>query len=61
MEGVGAYGGGKAGGTFDPVSFAQRPQVILRAVSWVSVGPRAVGIGDGRAAGVIWNRISNNQ
>lgn len=32
MEGVGAYGGGKAGGAFDPVTFAQRPQVILRAV-----------------------------
>lgn len=36
MEGVGAYGGGKAGGAFDPISFVQRPQVILRAVSWVS-------------------------
>ncbi|KAJ8959028.1 hypothetical protein NQ318_022282 [Aromia moschata] len=34
MEGVGAYGGGKAGGAFDPVSFAQRPQVVVRAVSW---------------------------
>lgn len=38
MEGVGAYGGGKAGGTFDPVAFAQRPQVVLRAVCWVSGG-----------------------
>lgn len=36
MEGVGAYGGGKAGGAFDPISFVQRPQVILRAVCWVS-------------------------
>ncbi|KAJ8983934.1 hypothetical protein NQ317_008636 [Molorchus minor] len=35
MEGVGAYGGGKAGGTFDPLGFAQKPQVIVRAVSWV--------------------------
>jgi hypothetical protein len=35
MEGVGAYGGGKAGGAFDPISFAQRPQVILRAVCWL--------------------------
>lgn len=37
MEGVGAYGGGKAGGAFDPISFVQRPQVIVRAVSWVSL------------------------
>lgn len=36
MEAVGAYGGGKAGGTFDPIGFIQRPQVILRAVCWVS-------------------------
>lgn len=37
MEGAGgAYGGGKAGGSFDPLSFMQRPQVILRAVCWVS-------------------------
>ncbi|KAF2885209.1 hypothetical protein ILUMI_20965 [Ignelater luminosus] len=35
MEGVGAYGGGKAGGAFDPVAFAKRPQVILRAVCWL--------------------------
>ncbi|KAB0794083.1 hypothetical protein PPYR_13703 [Photinus pyralis] len=35
MESVGAYGGGKAGGTFDPIAFAKRPQVILRAVSWL--------------------------
>ncbi|CAB3361923.1 Hypothetical predicted protein [Cloeon dipterum] len=31
MEG-GAYGGGKAGGAFDPLQFIQRPQVILRAL-----------------------------
>ncbi|XP_068238060.1 synaptogyrin isoform X1 [Palaemon carinicauda] len=30
----GAYGGGKAGAPFDPLSFVQRPQVILRAVTW---------------------------
>lgn len=36
MEGSGAYGGGKAGGVFDPITFVQRPQVILRAVCWVS-------------------------
>ena len=36
MEGLGAYGGGKAGGAFDPVAFVQRPQVVLRAMCWVS-------------------------
>lgn len=30
----GAYGIGKAGGDFNPILFAQRPQVILRAVCW---------------------------
>ncbi|CAH0563800.1 unnamed protein product [Brassicogethes aeneus] len=35
MEAQGAYGGGKAGGAFDPISFVQRPQVILRAVCWL--------------------------
>lgn len=35
MEGIGAYGGGKAGGAFDPVAFIRRPQVILRVVCWV--------------------------
>ncbi|GJQ80921.1 hypothetical protein Trydic_g4738 [Trypoxylus dichotomus] len=35
MEGIGAYGGGKAGGAFDPVAFVRRPQVILRAVCWL--------------------------
>lgn len=34
MEG-GAYGGLKAGGTFDPIAFAQRPQVVLRALCWL--------------------------
>lgn len=29
---TGAYGGGKAGVSFDPIQFVQRPQVILRAV-----------------------------
>ncbi|XP_063981007.1 synaptogyrin [Diachasmimorpha longicaudata] len=32
MDGGGAYGGGKAGAPFDPISFVQRPQVILKAV-----------------------------
>lgn len=36
MEGgAGAYGGGKAGGIFDPITFVQRPQVILRALCWL--------------------------
>ncbi|TSK77073.1 Synaptogyrin-1 [Bagarius yarrelli] len=30
-----AYGAGKAGGVFDPVSFIQQPQPILRFVSWI--------------------------
>jgi len=36
MEGMQAYGAGKAGGAFDPVSFFQQPQTGLRIVSWVS-------------------------
>lgn len=32
----GAYGGGKAGGAFNPITFVQRPQVLLRAACWVS-------------------------
>ncbi|XP_062874649.1 synaptogyrin-1a isoform X1 [Trichomycterus rosablanca] len=30
-----AYGAGKAGGAFDPLSFIQQPQTVLRLVSWV--------------------------
>lgn len=33
----GAYGGGKAGASFDLITFVQRPQVILRGCCWVSV------------------------
>ena len=33
-----AYGSGMAGGSFDPVAFIKRPQVILRIVSWVGIG-----------------------
>lgn len=33
----GAYGGGKAGGAFDPIGFVMRPTVILRAVCWVNI------------------------
>ncbi|XP_041978308.1 synaptogyrin [Aricia agestis] len=35
MEAGGAYGGGKAGGAFDPQAFVQKPQVIVRAVCWL--------------------------
>jgi len=34
----GAYGGGKAGGAFDPLTFAMKPQVVIRALCWVSSG-----------------------
>lgn len=33
MNTGGAYGAGKAGGAFDPLTFIRRPQVILRIVS----------------------------
>lgn len=35
MDVGGAYGGGKAGASFDPITFVQRPQVLLRAFCWV--------------------------
>ncbi|ELT99644.1 hypothetical protein CAPTEDRAFT_163343 [Capitella teleta] len=35
MDAGGAYGAGKATGQFDPIAFVKRPQVILRAVSWL--------------------------
>jgi len=34
MEG-GAFGGGKAGMAFDPISFVQRPQTIVRMLCWL--------------------------
>lgn len=37
MDGGGAYGGGKAGAPFDPITFVQRPHVILKAVCLVSL------------------------
>lgn len=37
MDATGAYGAGKAGAPFDPFTFIQRPQVILRAVCLVSI------------------------
>ncbi|XP_055519085.1 synaptogyrin-1-like isoform X2 [Leucoraja erinacea] len=30
-----AYGAGKAGGAFDPLTFIRQPQTIVRAVSWI--------------------------
>lgn len=36
MQGMQAYGAGKAGGAFDPLTFFQQPQTILRIVCWVS-------------------------
>lgn len=35
MDTSGAYGGGKAGGAFDPQAFIQKPHVIVRAVCWL--------------------------
>lgn len=32
----GAYGGGKAGASFDPITFLQRPTVVFRGVCLVS-------------------------
>ena len=31
----GAYGAGRAGGEFDPVTFVKKPVTILRICSWV--------------------------
>ncbi|KAL9915858.1 synaptogyrin [Glossina fuscipes] len=35
MNAGGAYGGGKAGGAFDPLAFAMKPQVVIRALCWL--------------------------
>lgn len=35
MDGGGAYGAGKATGTFDIVAFVKKPQVIIRVISWL--------------------------
>ncbi|XP_060705326.1 synaptogyrin-1-like isoform X1 [Hemiscyllium ocellatum] len=35
MEAAAAYGAGRAGGAFDPVTFIKQPQTIVRAVSWL--------------------------
>lgn len=42
MDLGGAYGGAKAGAAFDPFTFVQRPQVILRAVCLVSTDTMTV-------------------
>ncbi|XP_078387840.1 synaptogyrin-1-like [Cetorhinus maximus] len=34
METAAAYGAGRAGGAFDPLTFIRQPQTIVRAVSW---------------------------
>lgn len=39
MEG-GSFGAGRAGAALDPVSFARRPQTLLRVASWVSGRPQ---------------------
>ena len=36
-EGGGAYGAGMAGGSFDPLVFIKKPQVILRIGSTVRI------------------------
>lgn len=35
MDELQAYGAGKAGGAFDPVTFFQQPHAILRIVNWL--------------------------
>lgn len=50
MEGGGAYGGQKAGANIDIMLFAQRPLVVLRIVTLVSVD---CGGGMGEGGGII--------
>ncbi|XP_062846505.1 synaptogyrin-3a [Trichomycterus rosablanca] len=35
MDGVGSFGAGRAGSEFDPFSFIQQPQTILRILAWI--------------------------
>lgn len=37
METGGAYGGAKAGSSFDLMQYIQKPTVILRCLCWVSL------------------------
>lgn len=36
MDGFQAYGAGKAGGAFDPLTFIRQPQTVVRILCWVS-------------------------
>lgn len=48
MNGTGSFGAGRAGAAFDPVSFAKRPQTVLRLLAWVrGTGPRQAGTAAG--------------
>ncbi|XP_049895633.1 synaptogyrin-1-like [Epinephelus moara] len=35
MDGFQAYGAGKAGGAFDPLTFIRQPQTIVRIICWL--------------------------
>ncbi|KAB5523227.1 hypothetical protein PHYPO_G00150070 [Pangasianodon hypophthalmus] len=35
MNGTGSYGAGRTGAEFDPITFAKRPQTILRFLAWI--------------------------
>ncbi|KAK2888735.1 hypothetical protein Q8A67_014110 [Cirrhinus molitorella] len=35
QQGIGAYGAGRSGGAFDPLTFIQQPHTGLRIVSWL--------------------------
>ncbi|XP_072513736.1 synaptogyrin-3b [Salminus brasiliensis] len=35
MDGPGSFGAGRAGAAFDPLSFATRPQTVLRLLAWI--------------------------
>jgi hypothetical protein len=35
--GVGAFGGGKAGGAQDPISYVKRPAVVIRITAMVRI------------------------
>ncbi|KAG9262293.1 synaptogyrin-3-like [Astyanax mexicanus] len=35
MNGTGSYGAGRAGAGLDPLSFAKRPQTVLRLLAWI--------------------------
>ncbi|XP_070704520.1 synaptogyrin-1a isoform X2 [Pempheris klunzingeri] len=35
MDGFQAYGAGKAGGAFDPLTFVRQPQTVVRLICWL--------------------------